>query len=37
MKYSRYELFLCKLVDGLYVAGAVLLMIAGAIAMVRMW
>jgi hypothetical protein len=37
MKLNRYELFLCKLFDLMYVAGAVLLMIAGAMALVRGW
>lgn len=37
MKYSKYEIMICKLVDGLYITGALLLMIAGAFAFVRMW
>lgn len=37
MKFSKYELFLCKLFDSMYIAGAIFVMIAGAIAMVRMW
>ena len=25
MKYSKYEIMICKLVDGLYISGALLL------------
>jgi len=35
MKYSRYELLLCKLVDAAYIGGAILIMTAGAIMAIR--